>query len=203
MSSFVFSFCWIALFFLTFELKAIEHAPIEYVTAPFEFSPKIWRALFDDKPVVLLQKQKAEDGAIYYILEKFDDPHSPHSTVSYYLKKIENKVYLLYKEDKNEEFPIPPLTNMGIPWDIAVKIEKVNLMHKVDAMGMKEASKWVADNIAKHRNVYFYTPEFIEAAKRLKILPKNYKLPPLLPKEEIELEKYLSTKITPKLIEPE
>lgn len=194
---------WMIVLFIPFELKSNEPAEVEYITGPFEFGSKIWHVLFDNKPVALLQKQKAADGSLYYILEKFEDPKDPHSAVSYYLKRVQDKIYLLYKEDIHAEQPPPPLINMGIPWDTAVKIEKVNLLHKVNAMGMRNTSKWVMENITKHRNIYFYTPEFIEAAKKLKLLPKNYKPPPLLPKDEVELERYLSTKVTPKLIDPQ
>ncbi|KIE58316.1 hypothetical protein A946_07410 [Methylacidiphilum kamchatkense Kam1] len=195
-----FYYWFTVFFFLVPDLEAVENKSVEYLKAPFEFDPKIWHYLFDDKPVILLQKHKSKNGSLYYILEKIETPDQTHIGTTYYIQSVHGKVYLLY-EDRNSESPIPPLTNMGIPWEIAVEIEKINLMHKINSIGLKNTSKWVVESITKHRNIYFYTPEFIEAAKRLKILPKNYKLPPLLPKDEAELEKYLSTKITPTLID--
>ncbi|WP_202213870.1 hypothetical protein [Methylacidimicrobium sp. AP8] len=172
--------------------------PLHPCARPPEISPEAWKDLFWGTPQVIQAQIKAADGATYYDFIEWN-PHSKYGVgpIGTYVRAKDGKATRLWTNLVYNGPPEPPWTALGLTFREAVEMRKQNLLPSLQdaiAENRKEEMIRAWHKMAERKpgtpiphfaeSPWDYYPEVIEAAKELGLLPKDFVLPALAPKDQ-------------------
>lgn len=161
---------------------------------PPEIPPEEWKKLFDGTPQVIEAQIKASDGATYFSFINWNPrAQEGRGPIGSFVRVKDGKAVLLWTNDVIDGPPQPPWTSLGLALPEAVEMEKQLLRRGIRFNGWNSVKEAILKDYDRkpgtpipffQDHVSDFYPEFLEAAKELGLLPKDFVPPALAPEDQ-------------------